>query len=112
MIWGGGLTLGKFLIFIIRPIISFQLKKKKREYLNIGNLNSALINRENTIMPLNVPDGLISNYFHHTQQSASLLPNGTCHCNENCNLMGKKEKLTCGSTNNGDKRKKNNRLDI
>lgn len=104
--------MGKFLIFIIRPIISFQLKKKKREYLNIGNLNSALINRENTIMPLNVPDGLISNYFHHTQQSASLLPNGTCHCNENCNLMGKKEKLTCGSTNNGDKRKKNNRLDI
>lgn len=63
-------------------------------------------------MPLNGPGGLISNYFHHTQQSASLLPNGACQYNENCNSMGNKEKITCASTNNGDKRTKNSRLDV
>lgn len=81
-------------MFIIRSIISIQLKKT--EYLNICHLNYALIKRENIIFPLNGPDGLISNYFHHTQQSVSLLPNGICQYNEKCSLIYKTKRSPVG----------------
>lgn len=76
-------------------------------------MNSALISRESTIIPLNGADGLVTNHFHHTQQLASLLPNGICQYNENSSLMEKKkENITCESTNKGDKREESRRLDI
>lgn len=69
VIWGG-------LIQNDHNQINYLFSILKIECLNTGHLNSAPISREITIIPLNGADGLVTNHFHHSQQSASLLPNG------------------------------------